>query len=90
MPKKTVDTISTTIRLDSELRSVLESIASRELRTLTSQMTLFLREASDLYMQENCLSYRPDVQEVATDEEYSEYKAALLDAAPSNGYWAEN
>ncbi|MDR1020854.1 MAG: hypothetical protein LBL73_08855 [Synergistaceae bacterium] len=88
--KKTKDTVTTTIRLETNLRAMLESIAARENRSLTGQMTQFLAASCEQYMSENELSYHPDIQEVGTDAEYAEYMADLSDAAPPKNYWADD
>ena len=41
-----------TIRLDPEVRMMLEAIAAAELRTLANQITLFLRHGISDYMSE--------------------------------------
>lgn len=74
---KKVKTITTTIRLESDLRSVLEAIASREARSLSGQMILFLRQASKQYLSENGYKYFPDIDEIGTEEEYAEYRADI-------------
>lgn len=79
MPKQ-VETVTTTFRLEKELRSVLEAIAAREERSLSGQVILFLKQSVRAYMSENGLDYYPDMQEVATEEEYAEYMMELMNS----------
>lgn len=67
-------------KLNPDLCTIIEQIAGRESRTTQEQMELFLREAAESFMEENCLVYRADIEDVGTDEEYADYKADLRDA----------
>jgi predicted transcriptional regulator len=74
MPRKPkCQTITTTIRLESDLRDMLEHIAAREYRSLTNQMTLFLRDACDSYMEIHDLRRYRDVDAFMTSEEHADY-----------------
>ena len=73
MPRKPKgDTTTTSIRMDSELRIMLEAIAERELRTLTNQMTLFLREACEEYMDYHSINFDPHNGVLVDAEDYDE------------------
>ena len=74
MPRKTkADTTTTTIRLDTRLRELLEVIAAREERSLTQQMTLFLRTAAQAYADEHRLLYYDDIGTWGTPGDYYGY-----------------
>lgn len=77
---KKIETVNTTIRLDADLRALLEAIAGREQRSLSGQITQFLRLAAKTFLDDNDLKYYPDIEEVGTEEEYAEYLANLRDA----------
>jgi predicted transcriptional regulator len=47
----------TSIRLDDELRSKLNAIAEREIRTLSNQVTFFLRHAVEDYEEKSELTW---------------------------------
>ena len=80
--KKNNEKTTTTIRMNSDLRVMLESIAARESRSLSGQMIHFLSVACEQYLSENGFSFFPDVQEVGTEEEYRDYLTVLQDAQP--------
>lgn len=74
MPKKTrADTTTTTIRLDTKLRKLLETIAARELRSLSQQMTVFLKSAAEDYVAQCRLAYYEDIDEWCTPEDHRDY-----------------
>jgi hypothetical protein len=89
--KKPKGTITTTIRMNVDLRYMLESIAGRENRSLSGQMIHFLSDACTRYMNERDLEYYADVHEVGTQEDYGDFLQAaeaqrtsdLLDMMPS-------
>lgn len=74
MAKKT-ETTTTTIRLNSKLREALETIAAREQRSLSGQITLFLRKATEEYLAENNMTYFEDIQAYGTPFDYAGYLA---------------
>jgi hypothetical protein len=88
--KKPEETITTTIRMNIDLRYMLESIAARENRSLSGQMVHFLFDACTRYMNERDLKYYADIHEVGTQEDHDYFLEAgeaqrtldLLDTMP--------
>ena len=47
-----------TVRLEPEMRSMLEAIAEHELRTLANQIYVFMRQSVDRYLESNQVKFR--------------------------------
>lgn len=47
-----------TVRLEPEMRSMLEAIAEHELRTLANQIYVFMRQSIDRYLEVNQVKFR--------------------------------
>lgn len=65
-----------TIRLDDEMREIIQLIADREIRPLANQMLYFLSQGVNEYLNEHQLRYYPEENSLLTDSEYRQKQAA--------------